>query len=539
MKEKEIIKKLIEQKIKDSRGLERVKREIMKKYKILSPSNVDLLRTYHKMSLKERKKLFDNNFSEEKNDQIKHLLKTRPVRSLSGIVNVSLLTKAFPCPGKCIYCPEELGLPKSYLSTEPAVMRAIMNKYDPEKQIKTRIKALEMTGHSANKIELRIIGGTWSFYPKKYQENFIKKSFDACNNRKSNDIKEAQKINEKSKYRVVGLSIETRPDFITPQEIKRLRNFGVTSVELGVQSIYDDVLKKIKRGHDISKTIEATKILKEAGFKICYQLMPNLPGSNPQRDKEMFEIIFKDQKFQPDYLKIYPTSIISGTELYDMWKEKKYKPYTDIELKNTLKDIIKSIPSYVRIQRLIRDIPAQNIEAGSKTSNLRQIIEDESHKEGWSCKCIRCREIKGLYDSSAKLSLLRKDYFASDGIEIFLSFEDEKKDKLYSLLRLRINHNNSSIFEKFNFLKNSALIREVHTYGQQSPVKKDSSLSPQHKGLGKKLINEAEKIVFNEFHLKKIAVISASGTRNYYRKLGYRLKDTYMIKSIKSFSENK
>ncbi len=531
MKEKEIIKEIIESEANNLKGLERAKRKVMKRYKVLAPSNVKLLQKYHKMTLKERKLLFfscDKDFSPEREMEIKNILRTRPVRSLSGIVNVSVLTKPYSCPGECIYCPEEKGMPKSYLSNEPAVMRAVMNQYDAQKQVKTRIQSLKITGHPVDKIEIRVVGGTWSFYPKKYRHQFIKDCFDACNNRPGKDLTDSQRINGNSKYRIVGLSIETRPDFITKKEIIELRELGVTSVELGVQSIYDDVLEFVKRGHGINKTIEATKLLKEAGFKVCYQMMPNLPESSLKKDKEMFDRLFKDSNFQPDYLKIYPTATIEGTVLHKLWKEGKYHPYADDELKKLIKDIKKNIPCYVRIQRLVRDIPAQSIEAGSKISNLRQIISQESVQENWQCKCIRCREIKESYDPEEKLTIFRSDYSASGGTEIFLSFEDQKNNNIYSLLRLRINGEDPDI----GALKKSAIIREIHTYGQQVGIKSNKDNSPQHKGLGKKLIEKAEEIALNEFDKKKMAVIAAAGTRNYYRKLGYRLKDTYMVKTI-------
>ncbi len=536
--EKEILKEIINKEIKDTKELEKTKRKIMSFYRKKSPSNISLLEFYHKLDAKEKRRLFKDAhkvFSQKKDSLIKTILTTRPVRSLSGIVNVSVLTKPYPCPGECIYCPSEKGIPKSYLKDEPAVMRALTNKYDALKQVEMRLSALKMSGHPIDKIELRVIGGTWSFYSKQYREKFIVECFKACNDFpnkrktiKKLNLKKEQVKNEKAKHRIVGLSIETRPDFINKKEIEILRNLGVTFVELGVQTIYNDVLDKIKRGHDISATIKATRMLKDSGFKVCYQMMPNLPGSNITKDKKTFQELFSNPDFQPDYLKIYPMATIKGTEAYQLWLNKKYKPYSDEKLKNLLKEIKKKIPCYVRIQRLIRDIPAQSIDAGTKISNLRQVILDEAKKENWSCQCIRCREIKDFYNKDEKLFLFRKDYQASQGKEIFLSFEDKKRKHLYSMLRLRIPSSKVVL----NCLKNSALIREVHTYGQQIAINK-KGLSPQHKGLGKKLIKKAEQIVSKEFEIKKIAVISAIGTRNYYRKLGYKEKDTYMIKTVK------
>ena len=488
-----------------------VKRKMAKKYKILCPSNIELLKVYHKLV---------KNKSISRSLKIENLLRTRPIRSLSGIVNISVLTKPYPCPGKCVYCPNQKGVPKSYLSNEPAVMRAILNKYDPFKQVKMRLQALKNAGHPTDKIELRVIGGTWSFYPEKYQTWFIKQCFEACNGRRNNKTMVViLRRNERAPHRIVGLSIETRPDFITKKEIKRLRELGVTRAELGVQSIYDDVLKLNKRGHGVEATLKATKLLKDAGFKVCYQMMPNLPGSNPSRDLRMFKELFSKPGFQPDLLKIYPTALLKEAPLYKWWKAGKYKPYTTHQLINLVKSIKKIVPYYVRIQRILRDIPSQSIVSGpAKISNLRQVIAGQV-----KCKCIRCREVRGNYNPKEKLYLFRQNYPASGGKEIFLSFEDKNRQKLYSLLRLRLTS------------QNTAIIREVHTYGQQLPISREpfSAISPQHKGLGKKLIKEAEKITEKEFGLSQIAVISGVGVRGYYRDLGYKLKNTYVSKNLR------
>lgn len=503
-----IIQELIKSKAESSADLSVAKRKIAKKYKVSCPNNMVLLQTYHELLRNKRIKA---------SGEIENLLKTRPIRSLSGIVNVAVLTKPYPCPGKCIYCPTEKGIPKSYLSGEPAVERAKRLHYDPYLQVKKRVEMLEQEGHPTDKIELRIIGGTWSFYPKKYKDWYIKRCFDACLEKNAKNLKTAQKLNEKAKHRIIGLSIETRPDFINEKEIRHLRELGVTMVELGVQSIFDDVLKLNRRGHTIKETIKATKLLKDAGFKILYQMMLNLPGSNPKRDEKMFKELFSNQNFQPDLLKIYPCALLKEAPLYKQWKKGKYLPYKEKQLIDLIKSIKNKIPYYVRIQRITRDIPSTRIVVGpTKISNLRQIISGQT-----LCKCIRCREIKGKYDKKEKIYLFKEVYSASDGKEIFLSFESKKRTNLYSLLRLRLTS------------RNQAVIRELHTYGQLLPIKRKSFLkSPQHKGLGKKLIKEAEKMAKKEFKLKKIAVISGVGARDYYRKLGYKLKNTYMVKNI-------
>lgn len=508
-----------------------LKRKVSKKFGLPIPSNVELLKAYHKLTKGKRIK---------RSKELEELLRKRKIRSLSGIVVISVLTKPYPCPGKCLYCPTQEGIPKSYLDNEPAVMRAVINNFDPYKQVKMRLKALKITGHPTDKIELIVIGGTWSYLPKKYQTWFIKRCFDACNKKLAKTLKEAQRKNEKAKHRIIGITLETRPDFITESEIKRMRKLGATRVEIGVQSIYDDVLKLNRRGHNAKAIIQATRLLKDAGFKTCYHMMPNLPGSDLKKDKKMFQELFSNSDFQPDLLKIYPCVVLKEAELYKQWRAGKYKPYSDKQLTNLLKNIKKKeIPFYCRIQRLIRDIPSQSIIAGSKVSNLRQILAAESKKEGWRCKCIRCREVRENSNPKEELILFRENYNASGGKEIFLSFEDKKRERLYALLRLRVpsfaKATENKPYRSKHFipiLQNAAIIRELHTYGQLVPISDKHKIAAQHKGLGKKLIKEAEKIIKEEFSFEKIAVISGIGVRDYYRKLGYKLKDEYMIKEL-------
>jgi len=522
--------------------LEKLKRQVSSEFSIEFLPNSQLLKAYHKLVKEKRIK---------PNKEIEKVLQIKKIRSLSGIIIVSVLTKPYPCPGKCLYCPLQKGIPKSYLKGEPAVDRAVLLKYHPYHQVQARLKTLEEIGHPIDKIDLRIIGGTWSYYPKQYQTWFIKECFRAANENPSptlppppqrgggglrrgwGGLEKEQKKNERAKCRIIGITIETRPDFIDEKEIKRLRRLGVTRVELGVQSIYDDVLKLNRRGHKVEETIRATKLLKDAGFKICYQMMPNLYGSNLKRDLEMFKQLFSNPRFCPDYLKIYPCALLKEASLYKVYKEGKYKPYSFKELLWLLKEIKKIVPYWVRIQRIVRDIPAQEIVEGpTKISNLRQIIHQDMQKEGWRCKCIRCREVKEDYNPKEKVYLFREDYWAQDGYEIFLSFENKKRTKLFSLLRLRIP-SQYFIREKhfLSVLEGAAIIREIHTYGKLVALGQ-KEIAPQHRGLGKKLMKEAEKIAKEEFGLKKTAVIAGVGVRGYFRKLGYRLKDTYMVKNF-------
>jgi len=441
-------------------------------------------------------------------------LKTSPVRSLSGVVNISVLTKPFPCPGKCIFCPLQKDAPKSYMKDEPAVMRAMLAKYDAKRQMEIRMKALLMTGHSTDKIELRIVGGTWSYYPKEYKEDFIKKCFDACNEEKSSTLKEAQKKNEKAKHRIVCLSIETRPDFVTKEEIKEMRKMGVTMVELGVQSLFDEVLHASSRGHTVKDSAKATKLLKNAGFKVCHQVMLGLPKSTSLKDLKTFEKLFKSPSFRPDMLKIYPCVVLREAPLYELYKEGSYTPPSDEELFDTIKKVKRDIvPSYVRIQRLFRDISSKSIAGGSKISNMRQVIKRDAEKEGWECQCIRCREIKSS-PVKEKLKIRTRKYKASGGVEVFFSVTSGKK--ICAFLRLRLKK------------RKTAIIRELRTYGKQVAIKKKERDAQQHKGVGKALVKKAEE----EVGSGRMAVISGVGARDYWRKMGYRLKGTYMIKDL-------
>ena len=518
----QIIKELIKTNGNTPEDLSFIKRKIAKQTKTSCPSNVNLIKVYHTLI---------KNKSIKENKDIERILRVRPIRSLSGVVNISILSKPYACPGKCTFCPNDKTIPKSYLSGEPAVERAKRLKYDPYVQVIKRIEVLELNGHNTDKVDLRVIGGTWSYYTEKYKIWFCKRCFDACNEKKykkdtfSNksikqlwkELEKAQTKNETAKYRIIGLSFETRPDYISQKEVFNMRKLGATKIEIGVQSVYDNVLKKTKRGHDVKTTINATKKLKESGFKVSYQVMLNLPLATKKTDLEMFKILFNDPDFKPDYLKIYPCALVKNAILYKDYKKNKYKPYTKEELISLIKNIKKEIPYYVRIERIIRDIPAPLIvEGGAKCSNLRQIIEREIAKENWSCKCIRCREIKNLKQAS-NVKMWREDYDSSEGKEIFLSIEDEQRKNLYSILRLRINKDYT------------AFIRELHTYGVSEKIKDVGNV--QHKGLGKLLMKEAEKIV-KENKIKKLSIISGVGVREYYRKLGYKLENYYMIKTF-------
>jgi elongator complex protein 3 len=534
-----IVKKIIKADPQTQEEFLKLKREFFYKYKIKQASNAELLKLYNKLVKKQS----------NRSDKFVEILKKRKIRTLSGVAPVAVLTKSYGCPGKCVYCPTENKMPKSYLSNEPAVMRAILCSFSPFRQVTVRIKALENNGHEAEKIELIVMGGTWSTFSEKYKYWYIKELFRAANNYgkrakaqdnfsdlKLSDLKKAlkkeQDKNETGKYRIVGLTLETRPDYINEKEILQFREFGCTRVEIGVQAIDDKILKLNKRGHGVKGIIDATLLLKKAGFKINYHLMPNLPGATPSKDLKMFKDIFYDKRFLPDQIKIYPCVVVKGAELYNWWKKGKYKPYTDKQLLGLLLKIKKITPYYIRIVRLIRDIPTVSIEAGNKVSNLRQTLKKRMDEEGEACKCIRCREAREKEVKPGEEKLFIESYEALEGREYFISIESRDRKILYAFLRLRLPEGKDKSFYKiFPELNNAGLIRELHTYGKLTPVNSGKGKAIQHQGFGKRLMAEAEKIT-KKAGLNKMAVISGIGVREYYKKIGYNLEGTYMVKNL-------
>jgi elongator complex protein 3 len=416
-------------------------------------------------------------------------------------------------------------MPKSYLSDEPAAARAKQMNFDPKLQIESRLTQLDETGHDTDKIELIVIGGTFSNYPESYKRSFFKDMIDTINGTVSNTLEEAQIYNESASRRIVGISIETRPDWIDDKEVKLLRELGVTKIQVGVQAFDEVILKRIKRGHTLDRVGEATRLLKDSGIKVCYHFMPNLPGSNPELDKKMAHIMYEDPRFKPDFVKIYPAQVIPGTEMFREWERGEFTPYEDELLKDVLKELKKITPPFVRIDRLVRDISKKWVAAGTKATNMRQYIQAEMKQEGWSCKCIRCREVKARdYTTHPVLHDLTIDTLG--GTEHLLTYELE--GRLYSLLRLRLPDSSSTLFPE---LAGCAIVRELHTYGKTVVHDEKTSTKTQHRGLGKLLMAQAESVA-KDAGYKKLAVISSIGTRDYYRKLGYEREGLYMTKSI-------
>ncbi len=455
----------------------------------------------------------------------------KPSRMLSGVTVVAVMTHPLPCPGQCIYCPGGPGYnaPKSYFGEEPALRRARRNEFHPYKQVWNRLKQYEYLRQKPSKIEVIVMGGTFLAAPPRYREWFIAMIFEGLNRYpdpippRKWDLEEAQLRNETAKHRCVGLTIETRPDYGYEKHADEMLRYGATRVELGVQSIYDDVLEKVRRGHGVRETIESTRILRDAGFKIVYHIMPGLPGSDPDRDIEMVKEIFENPDFRPDMLKIYPTEVVEGTELYKWWLEGRYKPYDDETAIEVISEMYRYIPKYVRVMRIRRDIPAHEVIAGTHYSNLREFVEKRCLEKGIKIREIRFREV-GLQmwkynrvPNPKYIEITRTTYEAGGGIEEFLAVEDTRNDIIIGFLRMRIP---SEKAHRPEIDSRTAIIRELHVYGPELPVG-EHGFSWQHRGWGSKLLREAERIAVEEYDIRKMLVLSGVGVREYYRKHGY------------------
>lgn len=455
-------------------------------------------------------------------------LQMKPMRTQSGVTVVTVLTKPYPCPGKCVFCPTDVRMPKSYLHDEPGAMRAERHGFDPYEQTASRLRALEQIGHPTEKIELLVLGGTWSSYRRDYQEWFIKRCFDAMNGFEAATLEEAHAANARGRRRNVGLVVETRQDHIDAEELRWFRRLGVTKVQVGIQSLDEHILALNERGHDVQSTRDAFRLLRLAGFKIHGHWMANLLGATVESDIADFGRLWSDPSVRPDELKLYPCMLVPNAELYEYWQRGEYRPYTEEEVLDVLVACKAQVPRYVRLNRVIRDFPTTNIVAGNKKANLRQLAQARLREEGSPCRCIRCREIRRDPVSPVDLSPRALVYDTDATTEHFLSYETDD-DRLAGFLRLSLP--DRAIDHPFPELTGHAMIREVHIYGPALNLGEDSRGEAQHIGLGARLVAQA-KAIAREAGYERIAVISAVGTQAYYRRLGFERDGLYMTASL-------
>ncbi|MGB9980084.1 tRNA uridine(34) 5-carboxymethylaminomethyl modification radical SAM/GNAT enzyme Elp3 [Methanobacterium sp.] len=573
-----IINEILEGNIKTKKELEKAKHKACRDYKLQKFMSNSIILEH--ASPEDRKK-------------ISNIIRKKPTRTISGVAIVAVMCKPHKCPhGRCIYCPESEIAPPSYTGEEPAALRARMFNFDPYLQVYNRLLQLESIGHPLDKVELIVMGGTFPSYFLCYQEWFISKCLQAMNDfgiknpsinaysrtfegESANNqikvpkdpqnhrfwdpenkacetesfaaskskiskvfkdfiyLKDAQKTNEGSAVRCVGMTFETRPDYCKVPDVDRMLNMGVTRVELGVQTIYNYIYKRIERGHTVEDTIESARILRDSGIKVAMHLMPGL-FADFRRDMRIFKRVFSDSRFKPDMLKIYPCLITKGSKLHEMWEKGEYNPYTNEEAIDLIVEIKKMLPKWVRTMRIQRDIPSPLIEAGVKKSNLGELVYNKLHESDVNCQCIRCREVGhkaslGITPQIENVKLLSEKYEAGEGEEIFLSFEDVKKDILIGFLRLRIP---SKKAHRPEIDSKSALVRELHVYGSMMPLGEKEEGKWQHMGYGERLLEEAEKIALEVYDKNKLHVISGIGARNYYKKFGYSQLGPYMSKKL-------
>ncbi|UCD13249.1 MAG: tRNA uridine(34) 5-carboxymethylaminomethyl modification radical SAM/GNAT enzyme Elp3 [Thermoplasmatales archaeon] len=473
-------------------------------------------------------------------EDVYSLLKKKPMRTISGVAIIAVMTSPEPCPhGRCIPCPGgvENNTPQSYTGFEPAAMRGSLNDFDPYLQVKSRTEQLELIGHPTDKIDLILMGGTFTSRLPSYQEWFVKRCYDALNKEESSTLVLAKKKNEHAPHRCVGLTVETRPDWLRLQQVDNVLNLGATRVELGIQSVYDDILYDMGRGHTIVDTVSATRIAKDSGLKVCYHIMPGLPSSDEELDLKAFRTLFEDSRFKPDMIKIYPTLVIKGTKLYDRWKSGDYEPLDSEKASKLIAHMKEYVPEWVRIQRIQRDVPAPVIASGVKKSNLRQFVEKEMRNHGKTCKCIRCKEIghksleKQINFNALDIVFTRRNYEASGGIEVFLSLEDKTRDAIVGYLRLR----DVVLPYRYELKKEPGMIiRELKVLGRELSIGKRTNAALQHRGYGKELVEEAKRICSEEFDKRKLFVLSGVGVKEYYRKLGFADDGVYLSTYLKT-----
>jgi elongator complex protein 3 len=515
---REIVEKLLQIDVPSRADLDKIKIDVARHNGLPRiPRNSEILAT----------------LTEEEAELLLPVLRRKEARALSGVSVVAVMTAPYPCPhGRCAYCPggPEEDSPQSYTGYEPAAMRGAQNEYDPYRQVKARIKQLETIGHIVDKVDLIIMGGTFPASPRPYQEGFVKGCLDALNDILSPNLVEAKFNAEKAGIRNVGITVETRPDYVKEKDIDGMLELGVTRVELGVQNVYDDVYQRVGRGHIVQDVVDATKRLKDSALKICYHMMPGLPDSSYARDLEGFKTVFEDPHFKPDMLKIYPTLVVKGTRLYDWWRRGEYTPLTTGDAAELVSKVMELTPPWVRIMRVQRDIPLPRIDAGVDMSNLRQLAENCLTVRGGRCRCIRCREAghSSKKVDPGRLKITHINYQASEGTEDFIQVEDKEADALVGFVRLRIPHEPT----RPEIDSHTGLIRELHVYGRMVPVGEHRGDAWQHKGWGEALMAEAEKTAKERYDIRKMIVMSALGTKQYYARFGYDKEGVYVSKSL-------
>ena len=535
---RKILDMVLDGTIKDEKELNNSKKKIAKEFRLSTlPKNADII--------------ISGNDNEQ--EIVRAVLQRKPVRTISGVAVIAAMTSPAPCPhGICVPCPggpnSEFHSPQSYMGREPSTMRAIQFEYDPYKIVTNRLTQLKQIGHEVKKAELIVMGGTFSARPIDYQEWYAKRCLEAMNDfygdswrQEANPIgktipyytiEDVQKANETAEVKNTGITFETRPDWAKTHHIDKMLELGATKVEIGVQSTYDFILERMKRGHTVAESIEANRILRDSALKVGFHMMPGLPGTDIEMDIRNFKRLFDEPGFRPDYLKIYPTLVTEGTELHRMWKEGKYQAIGDDEATLMLSEIKSFIPKWVRLQRIQRDIPSPQILAGVRKSNIRQLAHEHLEEHGGKCRCIRCREVghnmlKGNEPDIENIELTVESYECCGGQEHFIAFEDIEKDILIGFLRLRFParpHREE--------LSGAALVRELHIYGSTVAVGKEAGMNDwQHRGYGRELITHAEELA-RDAGYNKLAIISGIGVRGYYKKAGYELEKAYMVKSL-------
>jgi elongator complex protein 3 len=529
---------------------ERVARRVIEELKRSHPTKKEFTRLKYRVSADEglRRVLKDHEvikYLEEDEQHLIAFLRGKEVRSASGIYTVAVMTKPWRCPKKmaCVYCPGGIkdGTPQSYLGKEPALMRGVQTGFDPYLQVRYRLEQYKTIGHKPSKVQLIIMGGTFPATDLEYQEWFVTRCLEAMNDYPGYgpyrwvQLEDAQSRNGSSRVRCIGITMETRPDWAKVPQTDRMIKLGTTLVEIGVQALDDFILSRVARGNTVRDVIEATRILRDSGLKVGYHMMPGLPGSNRERDLEDLRRIFEEEDFKPDYLKIYPTLVIEGTGLYEMWRRGEYRALTTEDATELLVEAHRYFPKWVRVARIQRDVPAYIIKDGVKKSNLREIVEERLRNLGIRCRCIRCREvglvkIRGGTVDDLTPEILRESYRAGGGTEEFISVEDRRKDLLVGFLRLRIPSEKAHRRE----VRNSGVIRELHIYGQQTAVGESLPSGYQHRGWGSMLLQKAEELVRKEYGLRRVAVLPGVGVRAYYRQRGYRKvpSSPFMVKML-------